>query len=332
MEYSRLDANARGLVQFHRNGFGVDDEGYINDFFIDEVLRKQDSITRVVMHFAQCLLRQQLLEVDFLDGANVLKKQTALPMFHIGDRKSIYICKKGMRWVLKQFQKEIAAAGEADSAEDDDEWEDMDEDDNVLEGEIPLENNAGGELLVGDTTTDDMARRIREQVMNYRGNEIMDIFTYKNWLIRLFDIGKNGNFNGFPNPSTSGKYFQHWGGVKVVTDGQSASVFYVKRDQLVTSSRSEDEDVKRDTKDDDDDDDVGKPSSRKIPKKGDKKPLVLPLPPKSELWLLFLYAYHVIYFKFNSSNSLDIRKSCPRFVLVLDSGRIQDGSRTEFPS
>ena len=137
MEYSRLDANARGLVQFHRNGFGVYDEGYINDIFIDETLRKQDSITCVVMHFAKCLQRQQLLEVDFLDGANVLKKQTALPMFHIGDRKSIYICKKGMRWVLKQFQKEIAAAGEADSAEDDDEWED---------GEVEIDDDESLEI------------------------------------------------------------------------------------------------------------------------------------------------------------------------------------------
>ena len=44
MEYPRLNANARGLVQFHRNGFGVDDEGFIHDYFIDEVLRNQNSI------------------------------------------------------------------------------------------------------------------------------------------------------------------------------------------------------------------------------------------------------------------------------------------------
>ena len=64
--------------------------------------------------------------------------------------------------------------------------------------------------------------------MNYHG-ENMDIFTDKKWLIRLFDIGKNGNFKGFPDLSTSGKHFKHWGGVKVVTDGVTASVFYVKR-------------------------------------------------------------------------------------------------------
>ncbi len=55
MEYSHLDENTRGLVKFHRDGFGVDDEGYINDYFIDEVLRGQESISKVVMHFAMTL-------------------------------------------------------------------------------------------------------------------------------------------------------------------------------------------------------------------------------------------------------------------------------------
>jgi hypothetical protein len=70
------------------------------------------------MHFAMCLQRQEVLQDNFLDGVNVLKKQTALPMFHMGERKSIFICKKGMRWFLKQVKKEIAA--------DDEEWEDVD--------------------------------------------------------------------------------------------------------------------------------------------------------------------------------------------------------------
>ncbi len=56
VEYSHLDENAQGLVKFHRDdGFGVDDDGYINDYFIDGVLRGQESISRVVMHFAMCL-------------------------------------------------------------------------------------------------------------------------------------------------------------------------------------------------------------------------------------------------------------------------------------
>ncbi len=45
VEYSHLDEDARGLVKFHRDGLGVDDEGYINDIFIDFVLKGQESIT-----------------------------------------------------------------------------------------------------------------------------------------------------------------------------------------------------------------------------------------------------------------------------------------------
>ncbi len=35
IEYFHLNENAKGLVQFCRDGFGVDDEGYINDILID---------------------------------------------------------------------------------------------------------------------------------------------------------------------------------------------------------------------------------------------------------------------------------------------------------
>jgi hypothetical protein len=65
-QYSHLDEDARDLVKFHRDGFGVNDDGYINDIFIDSVLKGQESISRVVMHFAKCLERQQLLEDEFL--------------------------------------------------------------------------------------------------------------------------------------------------------------------------------------------------------------------------------------------------------------------------
>jgi len=261
VEYSHLDENARGLVQFHRDGYGVDDEGYINDYFIDQVLRGQESISRVVMHFAMCLKRQQLLQNDFLDGANVLKKKTALPMFHMGERKSIYICKDGMRWLLKQVKKEIAA--------DDEEWDDVDDD-------AALQD-------VGEV--DEIEDIFREQVMKYRGNDHMDVFTYKQWLIRLFDIGKNGNFKGFPNPAASGKRYDHWGGVKVVTDGVTASVFYVKNNQHDTLMiiEDEDEDVKMESKDG-----MGGNKESSFSKK-----LTLPLPPRSEL-IIILFSLPVV--------------------------------------
>ena len=162
VEYSHLDENARGLVKFHRDGFGVDDDGYINDIFIDSVLKGQESISRVVMHFAKCLEKQQLLEDECFDGANVLNKKTALPMFHMGEQKSIYICKDGMRWVLKQIQKEITA--------DDDRWETMDKDES--------KDADPGDMLVDATASN--ASRMREWIMNYHGNEDMYISPTRN--------------------------------------------------------------------------------------------------------------------------------------------------------
>ena len=135
----------------------MDDDGCINDYFIDDVLMQPTKMTQVIMHFAHCLKHQQQLETVFLDGVNSLKKQNALPQFAIGGRNSIFICKKGMRYVLKQYKKEIG-----DSTE-----------------EVHIDNN---------TDTD---KRI---INSYCGNADMDIFTFKKWLLRLFDIGDNGNF------------------------------------------------------------------------------------------------------------------------------------------
>jgi len=97
MEYTKLDDNAKDLVQFHRGGFEVDNDGYINDYFIDDIIKQPTKMTQVIMHFSNCLKRQHLLETEHLDGANMLKKQNALPQFSIGVCNSIFICKRGMR-------------------------------------------------------------------------------------------------------------------------------------------------------------------------------------------------------------------------------------------
>ncbi len=212
------------------------------------------------------------MEDEFFDCANVLKKKTALPMFHMGERKSIYINKKGMRWVLKQIQKEI-------TADDDDGWETMDEDE---------AQDDPGEMLVNETSGHE--RSMRELIMNYHGNEYMDIFTYKKWLIHLFDIGKNENFKGFPHPSTTDKIFdEHWGGVKVTTDGVSASVIFVKRNQAESETMHADDggDVKMKDKKESD---------------AESKPLVRldiwknfsTLPPRSEYTILSSFFYFVL--------------------------------------
>ncbi len=167
---------------------------------------------------------------------------------------------------MKQIKKEIVA--------DDEGWEDVDDD-------VLLED-------VGEV--DVIEDNFRTQVMNFRGNEHMDIFTYKQWLIRLFDIGKNGNFKGFPNPVTSGKNYDHWGGVKVVTDGVTASVFYVKRNQeleTLTIIDDEDEDLKMENKDCD-----GAKNGSSSSKK-----LILPLPPRSKLIITLSFPYQLLKFE-----------------------------------
>ena len=53
-EYARLDEHAIDLVDFHRAGFGVEPEGYINEIFIGNVVRDQAAITAVISHFIIC--------------------------------------------------------------------------------------------------------------------------------------------------------------------------------------------------------------------------------------------------------------------------------------
>ncbi len=77
----------------------------------------------------------------------------------------------------------------------------------------------------------------------------------------------------------------HCGNVKAVTDGVSASVFYVKKKQLETSTMIEDEAEALKMKGKQDGVNGGKrgkTSSKKNQQAGDKDKLPLPLPPRSE--------------------------------------------------
>ena len=192
-----------------------------NDIFIKAPeSRSPDGITRIVTHFGKCLQQQQNLANNFAHCANWLKGQTALPMHDMGSRMSIFICKKGMHYVLKQYKKDIVS-NEANLAIDDNGWETMDEDEDDKDYD---------EMAVVDEVTP--RQELRELVCSYISNTTnMKLGTYKKWIPSLFDIGKNGNFKEFPDPPTCGKYFEHWGGVKINTDGVTASVYYyVKRE------------------------------------------------------------------------------------------------------
>ena len=97
----RLDQPTLQFIDFHRQGFGVDDDGWVNDSYLNQVVQDTVLITRVSGHFSKCLRRQCIFE-DVMGSPNTLKKCTALPQFHI-HRVSINIDKKGLYYVLKQY-------------------------------------------------------------------------------------------------------------------------------------------------------------------------------------------------------------------------------------
>ncbi len=90
--------------------------------------------------------------------------------------------------------------------------------------------------------------------------------------IRLFDIGTNGRGSQI---HLQWQKNGNWGGAKVVTDEVTATVFYVKKNQLETSMMIDDNnDVMMETKDGDGN--VGKLSIKKDQQAGDKDQLTLP--------------------------------------------------------
>ena len=106
-----LDGPALELVKFHRDGFGVDNEGWVNDIFVNDLISTSDGITQVISHFSKCLHRQSTSQSDFLGNENCLKKQMALPEFHIG-RISILIDQKGLYYLVKQYMEDSSMAFE----------------------------------------------------------------------------------------------------------------------------------------------------------------------------------------------------------------------------
>ena len=106
-----LEDDALGLVEFHRIGFGVQDDGWVNDIFIDNKMKTSAGISSLIQHFLQCLHRQCTVEGENFDGENCLKKQLALPEFSIR-RKSIYIDQKNLYYIVKQYMNDIGRGDE----------------------------------------------------------------------------------------------------------------------------------------------------------------------------------------------------------------------------
>ncbi len=81
-----------------------------------------------------------------------------------------------MRWLLKEVKNDIIAA-EDPAANDDEGWETIDKNEDADDKNNSAMDDVGDVAVVEDG--------FREQVMNYHGNEQMDVFTYKQWLINV---------------------------------------------------------------------------------------------------------------------------------------------------
>ena len=82
----------------------MDDDGWVNDHYMNRVVLDTTLISHVIGHFCKCLQRQCIFE-DVLGAPNSLKKHTALPEFHI-HRISIQIDKQGLYYIMKQHMKD----------------------------------------------------------------------------------------------------------------------------------------------------------------------------------------------------------------------------------
>jgi hypothetical protein len=110
-EYVRLNNTNKEVIKFHRDGFGIEDDEWVNEIYFEQVVTKTMPITKVITHFANCLHRQCQLELNEFGGENCLKKQFALPMFQMGKRISINIDKKGCYFLVRQYLKDRCLKG-----------------------------------------------------------------------------------------------------------------------------------------------------------------------------------------------------------------------------
>ena len=98
-EYERINVSDKEVVKFHRDGFRVKDDGWINDIFFEQVVTKTTSITNVITHFANCLHHQCNLELKEFDGENCLKNNLLCLYFRwVSKLASILIKRDVITW------------------------------------------------------------------------------------------------------------------------------------------------------------------------------------------------------------------------------------------
>ena len=97
------------LVNFHRVGFRVQGDQVLDKRYINSTL---DSFRYYILHFGYCVQRQENLETTWNNAHPPsqhihLKKRCPLPFFNKGQRKSIYIDKRGLYYILNEYRNAV---------------------------------------------------------------------------------------------------------------------------------------------------------------------------------------------------------------------------------
>ena len=92
-----LDQALLDLVDFHRVGLHLQGQ----DTLYEDHLKRESLLHHFVTHLGQCLHRQCQLETAH---SITVKKTLPLPMFGIGNRNSIELDKRGLYYILKDYQ------------------------------------------------------------------------------------------------------------------------------------------------------------------------------------------------------------------------------------
>jgi hypothetical protein len=105
----QLDHHAHELIAFHRQGFLLQDNQVLNQYYINS---SKEYFHYFILHYGHCLRRQDILEREWnethLPRDHIrLKKRMPLPFFRKQQRKSVKIDKKGLYYILSEYRKAV---------------------------------------------------------------------------------------------------------------------------------------------------------------------------------------------------------------------------------
>ena len=110
----QLDDQAMEVVTFHRQGFRLRENQPLTEYYIQQT---KGNIRHYILHFGQCLRRQEDLERGWNATHSPkrkikLKKRFPLPFFTIEKTKSLQIDKKGLYFIIHEFCNSAGILGD----------------------------------------------------------------------------------------------------------------------------------------------------------------------------------------------------------------------------